>query len=373
MLEDALISIRHGLNTHSPPAANPQLSLLQSAQPGSSTTVVTINYRLGPSEEELEPLVHTYPLPVHDMLIGFDWIFKNLRPKTVCIYGSHIGGSLALVLALTETRSVHRVAVKEPICDWVGLDDYCTSEKEKAALRSMMGISGEEGKREKGVQKSKAPPDLVPLLVAREVLFRKAANYFDAFASPLLFLRTAGKIPPLTIPSYDTGPDFPTPLLKPLSLEEEEYEKLLNKRNYRDIDPDEEYVTGGPEGERKLMKRPLRWPFFGMDSYFNNPAAILRKGSLTLPGIQFYITPNTYTDDGEIRDSSVLIDQTLEMVRVINIACFRGSEVEESKKVKIVNTAGPPMEEERPGMSVEQRAGSWFGHVVEDLGTGIRL
>lgn len=387
LLEDALLSSRQGQKTYSPPDPNPQLSLFKSAQQMEPALVVTINYRLGPSgqqsENGIESPTYTYPLPVHDTLTGFDWIFQHLRPKTVCVHGSHVGGSLALMLALTETRSVHRVAVSEPICDWVSLDEYCAKEKDGKAMRESSEESSEEEGEEEGEEQEErqseqpttAPADLVPLLLAREVLFQKTGNYFDAFASPLFFIRTAGKTPPLLMPSYHIGPEYPVPLLKPPVLEEDEYGYLVDPKaleNEKDDQSmyDQLYSKWYSKSKKPALasKRPLRWPPFGMDTYWNNPSAILRRRSLTLPDIQFYVTPDPQYGIAPSRQSSVLLDQTLEMVRVMHIACFRANKTEEeSQKVRIVDAAGPPMERERPGMTVEQRAGLWFSHVKESL------
>lgn len=91
-----------------------------------SSTVVTVNYRLGNPKEADTQSFYKYPFPIHDTLAGFDWIQQNFQPAQLGIFGTHIGGSLALMLALTEAQSIRAVAALEPICDWVGLDEYCT-------------------------------------------------------------------------------------------------------------------------------------------------------------------------------------------------------------------------------------------------------
>jgi hypothetical protein len=182
-----------------------------------ASTVVTVNYRLGtgdlvnksgliskpgqnsgkhgeepagPSERKFPPF-YKYPTPVHDTLAGFDWISQNLQPVQLGILGSHIGGSLALMLALTESKSLHAVTALEPVCDWVEFDEYCTiapDENEDSSPRRVKW------------QQSMGPPDLVPLLQARERFFQTLERYFDAFASPILFLRSAGSYAPRKFP-----------------------------------------------------------------------------------------------------------------------------------------------------------------------------
>ncbi|PKX95575.1 uncharacterized protein P174DRAFT_449974 [Aspergillus novofumigatus IBT 16806] len=193
-----------------------------------SSTVVTINYRLGATpptdlvpvsalsqnEEERSPstankqVFYRYPTPVHDTLAGFDWVQQNLQPARLGVIGTHIGGSLALMLSLTEAQSVHAVAALEPICDWAGLDEHCLMEEQPAHEGDTAS------KRTRGAgSRVPAAQDLVPLLEARETFFASPERYFDAFASPVLFLRSAGKDVPRTFPKYRTGPNSPVPVL----------------------------------------------------------------------------------------------------------------------------------------------------------------
>ncbi|KAL4882100.1 hypothetical protein BJY04DRAFT_217791 [Aspergillus karnatakaensis] len=185
----------------------------QSLADATASSIVTINYRLGllPYTESQVPqhlrlpdteprpqhLIYQFPTPVHDTLTGFDWVLENLNPARIGVIGTHIGGSLALMLALTEPRTVNAVAAIEPVCDWSSLDEFCTSPNSPYLRR----------------KRTNFPKDLVPLLQARERFFSAAEKYFDSFASPILFLRSAGKYVPKVFPRYRTGPGYPVPVL----------------------------------------------------------------------------------------------------------------------------------------------------------------
>ncbi|KAB8073904.1 hypothetical protein BDV29DRAFT_174739 [Aspergillus leporis] len=148
---------------------------------------------------------HQHPTPIHDTLARLDWVLQNLQPKRLGIIGTHIGGSLAPMLALTAAQSINAVAALEPICDWTGLDEYC--------VRSTDDCNAVSKKR--GKERDSSPRDLVPLLKARERFFATPERYFDAFASPILFLRDPGMDVPRTFPEYLTGSGYPVPVLKP--------------------------------------------------------------------------------------------------------------------------------------------------------------
>ncbi|PGH01674.1 hypothetical protein GX51_05120 [Blastomyces parvus] len=212
--------------TYADPFPSPQHALASTT----FSTVVTVNYRLGHVEENGEQKRYYYPGPVHDTLAGFDWVFEHLKPSRLCVFGKHIGGSLAVMLALTEPRSVTAIAAHEPMCDWTSLDDYCLKTdpvpEQDIAVDGIDSIGSSHGEKTTPIEEQTAkkrgrkkkiqspPEDLVPLLEARSALFRIPDNYFDSFASPVLFLRSAGKDTPKTFPAYHTGPDYPIPVLK---------------------------------------------------------------------------------------------------------------------------------------------------------------
>ena len=171
------------------------VSILRSQVPH---PIVQINYRL--SEH------HKYPTPVHDVLCGFDWIVEHLLPKRgitrvgrsefvgqMAVCGEFIGGSLATALALTECRigqpGIVAAAVSNPLVDWVSIDDVSQSKKELMAMK------------ESDFEDSPVLAELQRLRHLRGKLFKKPEGYFDPFASPILFFRSAGAgVPP---PSED--------------------------------------------------------------------------------------------------------------------------------------------------------------------------
>jgi acetyl esterase/lipase len=151
------------------------------------------------------------------MLCGFDWIVENLllrrgitragRAESVgqmAVCGEHIGGSLATALALTECRvgqpGIVVAAVSNPVVDWVSLDQVS---KPKAGL----SVS-----KKSSLQESTVRTEVESLLQLRRRLFRKPEDYFDPFASPVLFFRSASaEVPP-------PPQDIPVDDLEQLSL-----------------------------------------------------------------------------------------------------------------------------------------------------------
>ncbi|KAF2772326.1 hypothetical protein EJ03DRAFT_201780 [Teratosphaeria nubilosa] len=140
--------------------------------------VVQVNYRLDHDSR--------YPTPVHDISKAYDFVLKHLLPRRgitragrsehvgrIAVCGQWIGGgSLATALALTECRAgqpgIVAAAICNPIVDWPGLQP-----KEHDS-----GLTAE-------------------LLQLRGRLFKKPEHYFDPFASPILFFRSAGQaVPP---------------------------------------------------------------------------------------------------------------------------------------------------------------------------------
>lgn len=131
------------------------------------------------------------------MLAGYDWIQENLLTKRaiaragraenvgkLAVCGELIGGGLATALALTECRAstpgIVAAALNNPIVDWVSLGGTLDVKKgnSKAAMQWDSSHS------------TLNALDALPSL--RDELFRKPEHYFDPFASPVLFFRTAG-------------------------------------------------------------------------------------------------------------------------------------------------------------------------------------
>lgn len=397
------------------------------------STVVTVNYRLGRQRVQTETTsagepqnpglpvsrFYKYPTPIHDTLAGFDWILQNLRPSQLCVFGRHVGGSLAVMLALTEPRSIRAIAAYEPVCDWVGLDEYCISLPDDTDTN--VSVGDKEGKDSnvsepnkkalaKKTKRHVAPLDLVPLLKAREKFFHKPDNYFDAFASPILFLRSAGRDVPETFPKYLTGPDYPVPV----SVHQEEEEDLID---FWDIhtSPDEESTTppvSGPEVDPTAGMKPIRrrkalsrWPPYGLDyglSADSWTSHRVRRLQVTLPWVRLFVPGKHVTEPEEVivdfegpcledepdqekqgrktrrrrrpagAEDTVLEIQATEMVSVMHRACFFGQEKGFGQnRVKLVRVPAqgisPSADSSTPvwwNETVEEEAGRWLHSIL---------
>ncbi|KAJ5173154.1 hypothetical protein N7492_005747 [Penicillium capsulatum] len=294
-----------------------------------SATVVTVNYRLG-TVNEAESSVNEYPesttsdsedssirkatqpdfqypTPIHDTLIGFDWILNTLKPTKLGVFGSHVGGSLSLMLALTEAKSVQAVAALDPVCDWPGLDEYCKVE-------DSTGITTTRQKRR---QKSKT-------------------RCFDAFASPILFLRSAGRDVPPVFPRYHTGPEYPVPTLASTggtALEESGSAQDLDSS----LDGDDRVPSESspPPATPRRRKALSRWPPYGLDygldaQRWSGDGHGIGRLQMTLPWVRIFLQDRLAglsEDKGDVpTGSTVLSHQGEEMVSVMRRACFWGRE-----------------------------------------------
>lgn len=316
-----------------------------------SATVVTVNYRLGvlsplttsveetiqnsaqtsplPSSQidfqsQSQATFYKYPTPIHDTLAAFDWIQTHLQPAQLGVFGSHIGGSLALMLALTEAQSVKAVASIMPVCDWPGLDDYCTTEQLNSSASGGTTDQASQGKPTKRSSKKKtprvtAPTDLLPLLAARETLFTSPERCFDAFASPILFLRSAGRDVPRSFPEYITGPEYPIPVLK--TPQHSTLDASLSNPEFDPLAAEEDELSEAGHPTIRRRKALSRWPPYGLDygaggrGWGGNG---VRRLQVTLPWVRVYV-------EGK-ENGSVLAEQGEEMVSVMRRACFFGRE-----------------------------------------------
>lgn len=325
-----------------------------------AATVVTVEYRLGNigdiaqraisssqqiSTDSPEPVstyqdgssFYQYPTPIHDTIAGFDWIQNNLRPGQLGVYGSHIGGSLALMLALTEAQTVKAVTATDPICDWPGLDEYC--------IRETGNMDSPTKRPKKRTSRTVAPSDLVPLLDARSRLFPSFERCFDAFASPILLLRSAGRDVPKEFPEYLMGAEYPVPVLRETS-------KMVDPKRSRgddstwDSDIDS---TDGETSEQNLVptrrrKALSRWPPYGLDYGLSGNTSSqaspgIRRLEVALPWVRIFSTidkaslsesekssiPSTKDTDSVV-SSTVLTRQSEEMISLMRRACFFGRE-----------------------------------------------
>lgn len=426
-----------------------------------ASTVITIHYRLGTLEQVEEDeqgldyegqiinptsqfdngprLVHyKYPTPIHDTLLAFDWIQETFQPTQTSILGTHVGGSIALMLALTESESVHAVAALEPICDWTGLDAYCTvpeeehekdqdqEQKETEPEIDPETESPEPSTKSRSTKRKKprspAPPDLVRLLQARESLFDKPSQYFDTFASPLLFLRSPGKPVPTTFPKYLTGPEYPIPVLKPrpappvpgdddiLDL----WDAVYMPETEQWIDDDgvlhgDSSGTGTDDSSSsptpstasatsilqsytpRYRKALSRWPPHGLDwglsgtTWFHPRSKRPQRSQVILPWVHIFIrgdsnadnNTNTHNDNQEApskprkgsprkkskNEGTVLSHQATDMVDVMRRACFWGRERGVSERgvvLEHVGEGGSEGDDEMWYALAEEEAGRWL-------------
>lgn len=311
------------------------------------------------SATKVEANVYRYPTPVHDTLAGFDWIQDTFKPAQLGVFGSHIGGSLALMLALTEPQSVHAVAAMEPVCDWPGLDEYCAFES--ADTQRDHGTSHEQDEvstnkiphrqNKRKPQRKRSPPDLIPLLAAREQFFSSPERCFDAFASPILFLRLAGRDVPRTFPKYLTGPEYPVPTVKGprKTTSAEQYSapdgSLWDRDIYPDLDADESDASETSTPTTRRRKALSRWPPYGLDyglggKTWSGPGNGIGRLQVTLPWVRVFLSRGdlpaglvdvdsshsiTKQKDGG-NGATVLARQGEEMISVMRRACFWGRE-----------------------------------------------
>jgi hypothetical protein len=244
-----------------PDHAEEEARILSHLSTTSGATVARINYRASPS--------HQFPTPVHDVLLGYDWVKDNLvrdgfsRPKLarMGVCGELMGGSLAVTLALTECRHgesrIGAAAVNNPIADWVFPDDLPVmplsdlieplrpeetafpadedpmspppSSEETVAAHMIGNETATHTARKQPKRAPKAPPPtawklhgdnaVIPtaqLSGERDMLFRKPQDYFDRFVSPIHFFRSPHGI--LLVPKDNDMPASEQPD-RPLDFE----------------------------------------------------------------------------------------------------------------------------------------------------------
>jgi acetyl esterase/lipase len=190
---------------------------LSSLALGSNATVVRVNYRLNGN--------HRYPIPIHDVMAGYDWVVKNLveaasahngrqiprRSGSIGVCGELFGGTMAAMLALTECHArrlgVNAAVLGNPVTDWTAM----------YSVRASIADTNEAGPVEKKRTSIKAPAKLgswhtfansspissAAILSARSAVFAKPVHYFDPFVSPLLFFRTASSDIPVNLTPDD--------------------------------------------------------------------------------------------------------------------------------------------------------------------------
>ena len=283
------------------------------------------------------------------------------------------------MLSLTEAKSIHAVAALEPICDWTSLDEHCIQsppEDEKSALTIWRSKKHPRGRV--------APWDLLPLLAARKAYFSTPERYFDAFASPILFLRSPGKDTPRSFPEYSTGPQYPVPVLKAGDVSEDE--KLFDSWNvYRQEEQESTHDLHSTDSETKRdpprrRKAISRWPPFGLDygtsgPTWHHPGQGIKRLEMELPWVRILTRADDFVSKSGVRiagvgarkwkrahTDSVLSQQANEMVDVMRRACFWGREKGYGeKRVTLARFL-----EEDWAVSAHHRAADWLRVVMAD-------
>lgn len=133
--------------------------------------------------------------------------------RRIGVCGELYGGSLAAMLALTECRrfsavSIGAVALGNPVTDWTALFPEGQTSYEPTLLASKaLNSRASKPKRVKNI------PHQVPsqsvFIEHRQLLFRRWPDFFDPFASPLLFLQSPSIEIPTAASSGQTEKDPP--------------------------------------------------------------------------------------------------------------------------------------------------------------------
>jgi hypothetical protein len=285
-----------------------------------ATTIVTLNYRLAPI-----PSPHAFPVPIFDTLKAFDYITSPSSPHNgghtprLSLYGSHVGGMLATTLALTEPTAIHALTVSEPLVDWVSLDENQEENSTKSSTTRRKGKASTP----------RSLPDPARLLSIRSKLFRTPETYFDAFASPILFLRAPGR---------DCPSENPDPFLNPSPA----------AQVFAPYDDGFQTDSSPPSSQAPRRRKVLR-------RYPPNTTAP------TLP-------PHTcvYVRDTLGGEAGVLRAQGEELVEMMRRACLYGRErgVGEAR-VQLQKMAGIP-ESEVEGLVGVKEAVMWLAEKLEE-------
>ncbi|KAF3061698.1 hypothetical protein GL218_03098 [Daldinia childiae] len=157
------------------------------------------------SDEEFSPIL-SWPAPIHDVSMAYSWIAQNLGPsgyarRDVYLYGSYLGASLAMSLALTETYPYEQMAVRGCIA-FNGIYNWTTFLPDHPINNPPKPGSTLETK----IPSRSNDPHFQELKQHVEALFVSPSGLFDPFASASLFFYTPGLLVP---------PDFTTSALSP--------------------------------------------------------------------------------------------------------------------------------------------------------------
>ncbi|KAK7426596.1 hypothetical protein QQZ08_006926 [Neonectria magnoliae] len=161
--------------------------------------VASINYRwaspVSAAQGGRGSNVAQWPMPIHDTLFAYSWLVKNFeqeapRRRDIYVYGSHLGGSLATSLSLTETFPHMRFAVRGVISyngvyNWtMFLPDHPINQPPKRVKNPRPRPTLLEGTHLHHLQ------EMLPQF------FKSPADLFDPFVSPALFFHNPGLLAP---------------------------------------------------------------------------------------------------------------------------------------------------------------------------------
>ena len=146
-------------------------------------------------------------------------------PPKIGVCGELIGGSLAAMLALTECHEykhgISAAVVGNPIADWTALtsaDFQSVASRQKdvpseiqkpnvATISDCLIVPEASPGTQDDLEDNGSEEELLSienLLRIRDLSFRKPEQYFDPFASPLLFFRTPSSDLPYQLPMYQS-------------------------------------------------------------------------------------------------------------------------------------------------------------------------
>lgn len=343
------------------------------------TTLVKINYRLGSLSPISPAEFAVFPTPIHEVATAFDYLTSSTSqfneneqegPK-ICLMGTHIGGALAAMLALTEPNAIHALSMHEPMLDWVGLDEVLeqlqTAETRSAALPKKTQAQRQAQKQAQrgrktgqlGMDNNSVLAAVEELIKLRSKLFKTPSAYFDPFASPMLFLRAPGRDTPTGTAGdqiisnmghddvdgeYD-DPDAFGPYdddwQQPSSLSMPHAPSSKNGTGVFGIKTSESpiHTPELPPRRRKVLRR---WP------------AVEDPDSVTLPHVKIFVQapflpvsegqPDSSNADVAEGHSALMRAQGSEMVELLRRACFIGREkshAEERVKLELCGMNQP--------------------------------
>lgn len=158
------------------------------------------------------------------------------------------------MLALTECRPqgphIAAAAVNEPIVDWI----FPAEDESTGAATSARSRAGSSFYR----YAKNGPLDTETFLEKRGAYFRKPADYFDPFASPVLNFRSPGVATP------------PTPTLTPLDefaelslLERDDFHRQQLRLGALSNTPVAKEESDSEDALKKARKTAKRWPTTG--------------------------------------------------------------------------------------------------------------